>query len=184
MDNKPLVSVLMTSYNRQQFIAEAIESVLDSTYSNFELIIVDDCSTDDTVAIAQAYQEKDKRVQIFVNEENIGDYPNRNKAASYARGKYLKYVDSDDTIYTDTIEYCVSNMEKNISADMGMAYMVEQISEPVLIESEKALHNHFFKAPFLVIGPGGTILRKSFFDFIKGYSIPFLYRIKLVFREL
>jgi glycosyltransferase involved in cell wall biosynthesis len=160
----------MTAYNREKFIGEAIESVLASTYKNFELIIVDDKSIDKTLAIAKEFKEKDNRISIYINEINLGDYPNRNKAASYAKGKYILYVDSDDTIYSDTIEYCVSNMEKNISADMGMVYMVEQINEPILIESEKALNSHFFKAPFLVIGPGGTFLRKSFFDSIKGYS--------------
>ena len=89
----PLVSVLMTAWNRQEFIAEAIESVLASTYNNFELIIVDDCSTDNTVAIARTYQEQDTRIKIFQNEKNLGDYPNRNKAVSYASGKYIKYLD-------------------------------------------------------------------------------------------
>ncbi|MBK8712927.1 MAG: glycosyltransferase family 2 protein [Niastella sp.] len=94
----PLVSVLMTAYNRQQFIAEAIESVLASTYQNWELIIVDDGSKDDTVAVTKSYAEKDNRIHVYVNEKNLGDYPNRNKAAFYANGKYLKYLDSDDLI--------------------------------------------------------------------------------------
>ena len=72
----PLVSVLMTAYNRQQFIAEAIESVLASTYINFELIIVDDCSKDDTVLIAKTYEKLDARIQVHINEQNLGDYGN------------------------------------------------------------------------------------------------------------
>src|SRR5260370_37746092 len=93
---KPLVSVLMTAYNREKYIAQAIESVLASTYTNFELIIVDDRSTDYSVEIARGYERKDKRVRVHVNEKNLGDYPNRNKAASYAVGKYIRYLDSDD----------------------------------------------------------------------------------------
>ena len=58
MDSQPLVSILMTAYNREKYIAEAIESVLASTYKNFELIIVDDCSKDGTVAIAKTYQQQ------------------------------------------------------------------------------------------------------------------------------
>src|SRR5690606_2521559 len=95
----PLVSVLMTVYNREKYIAEAIKSVLASTYQNWELIIVDDQSMDNSVAIAQSFAQKDPRIQVHVNKENLGDYPNRNRAASYAKGKYLKYVDSDDLIY-------------------------------------------------------------------------------------
>ncbi|HEV2714429.1 MAG TPA: glycosyltransferase family A protein, partial [Terriglobales bacterium] len=94
----PLVSVLMTAYNREKYIAEAIESVLASNFKDFELIIVDDCSKDRTAEIARRYTS-DSRVQVHVNEKNLGDYPNRNRAASLARGKYLKYLDSDDVIY-------------------------------------------------------------------------------------
>ena len=67
MTDSPVVSVLMTSYNRQDFIAEAIESVLNSTLKNFELIIVDDCSTDKTVDIAKSYEASDNRVKVYVN---------------------------------------------------------------------------------------------------------------------
>ncbi|MBN8834489.1 MAG: glycosyltransferase family 2 protein [Sphingobacteriales bacterium] len=79
--HSPLVSVLMTAYNRQPFIAEAIESVIASTYQNWELIIVDDCSNDDTVSIAKSYLLKDNRIQVFENKKNLGDYPNRNLVA-------------------------------------------------------------------------------------------------------
>ena len=61
----PLVSVLMTAYNREKYIAEAIESVLASTYKNFELIIVDDCSKDKTVEIARRYAKKDQRIKCM-----------------------------------------------------------------------------------------------------------------------
>ena len=80
-DSLPLVSVLMTSYNREKYITEAMESVLNSTYANFELIIVDDGSTDKTVAIANEYEKKDKRVKVHTNEKNLGQFQNRNKAA-------------------------------------------------------------------------------------------------------
>ncbi len=96
---RPIVSILMTAYNREFFISMAIESVLNSTFKDFELIIVDDCSTDATVAIARKYEKLDSRIKLFVNEHNLGDYDNRNFAASVARGKYIKYVDSDDILY-------------------------------------------------------------------------------------
>ena len=80
--NYPLVSVLITSYNREKYIGDAIQSVLDSTYKNFELIIVDDMSTDNSVGIAKSFEKKDNRIKVYINEANLGDYPNRNKAAS------------------------------------------------------------------------------------------------------
>ena len=96
---RPLVSVLMTSYNRENYIGEAIQSVIDSTYQNWELIICDDGSTDNTLAIAQGFAKQDDRIKIFINEKTLGDYPNRNRAASHAQGKYIRYLDSDDYIY-------------------------------------------------------------------------------------
>jgi glycosyltransferase involved in cell wall biosynthesis len=112
MQSQPLVSVLTTAYNRQEFVAEAIESVLSSTYKNWELIIVDDCSKDNTVAIAKGYARKDDRIKVNINEKNLGDYPNRNKAASYATGKYLKYLDSDDVLYREGLSKMVDFMER------------------------------------------------------------------------
>ena len=106
----PLVSILMTAYNRENYIAVAIESVLRSTFTNFELVIVDDCSKDNTVTIANHYALSDARIKVYINEKNLGDYPNRNKAASYANGEYIMYVDSDDTILKDGVEKLIYSM--------------------------------------------------------------------------
>ncbi len=96
--NVPEVSVLTTCYNRAPYIEQTIESVLSQTSQNFEYIIVDDCSTDGSYEIAKSFAEKDRRIQVHQNEKNLGDYPNRNLAASYARGRYLKFIDSDDIL--------------------------------------------------------------------------------------
>ncbi len=76
----------MTTYNREKYLVQAVESVLASTYENFELIIVDDQSKDRSLAIAQELAAKDTRIRVVLNEKNMGDYPNRNKAASLRRG--------------------------------------------------------------------------------------------------
>jgi glycosyltransferase involved in cell wall biosynthesis len=99
-----LASILMTSYNRQQFLAEAIESVLASTYQNWELIIVDDCSKDNTVAIARTYALNDSRIKVFKNEINLGDYSNRNKFISFAKVEYIMFCDSDDKLFPNSID--------------------------------------------------------------------------------
>ncbi len=163
-----LISVLMTAYNREKYIAEAIESVLASTYTNFELIFVDDCSRDNTVSIAKEFQDKDNRIKIYINEKNLGDYPNRNKAAGYATGEYLMYVDSDDTILKDGIEKCLNAMSVFPNAGFGI-FNTSYGKDPVLLDSSIAIKDHFFNKPFLIIGPGGTILRRSYFEQIKGY---------------
>jgi glycosyltransferase involved in cell wall biosynthesis len=174
-DQMPLVSVLMTAYNREKFIAEAIESVLSSTYTNFELIIVDDCSNDKTVEIAKIYAAGDARIRVFVNEKNMDQFPNRNRAATYAKGKYIKYLDSDDKIYNWGLEYCVEMMEKYPDAGMGLLKVKEEVKEEYLT-SKDAIHINYFFCPILNIGPSGTILRRKSFEdigYYKGdYGVP------------
>ena len=79
------VSILTTVYNRDKYLSACIESVLANSYQDWELIIVDDVSSDASVVIARAYEQKDARIKVYVNDKNLGDYPNRNKAASYAK---------------------------------------------------------------------------------------------------
>ncbi len=158
----------MTAYYREKYIAEAIESVLASTYTNFELIIVDDCSKDNTVTIAKYYEEKDKRIKVYVNEKNLGDYPNRNRAASFAKGEFIIYVDSDDKTLKNGIENCVNTISQFPNANFGM-YAPDTDTAPFILDSSVALRKHFFEKPFLMIGPGGTIIRRSFFEEISGY---------------
>ena len=64
------------------------------------------------LAIAKSYEQKDARIKVYVNDKNLGDYPNRNKAASYAKGKYIKYLDADDLIYPHGLEVMVHTMEQ------------------------------------------------------------------------
>ena len=163
-----LVSVLMTAYNRELYIAEAIDSVLSSSYTNLELIVVDDGSSDKTVSIARSYLEKDARIRVYVNERNLGDYPNRNRAASYAKGEYIMYCDSDDTLRPDGIRNCLEAMQLHPEAPFGM-YWAEPADAPFVLSPAEALHRHFFKSPFLIMGPGGTIIKRSFFEAMHGF---------------
>ena len=169
----PLLSVLMTSYNREQYIAEAIESVLASTYTNFELIIVDDCSKDKTVEIAKKYERKDERVKVYVNEKNLGDYPNRNKAASYAKGKYIQYIDSDDLLHYWGLQVEVDMMERFPNAAYGMAMRDEvERAFPILLSPKEAYENYYLKKLGGVFNgaPTSAIIRKEKFDLVNGFS--------------
>lgn len=167
IEEQPLVSVLMTAYNREQFIAEAIESVINSTYQNWELIIVDDGSKDNTVAIAKGYKTKDGRIKLFINEKNLGDYPNRNRAASYANGEYIMFCDSDDTLLPDSIKRLLAIIDK--TNDFNFAMYWPHSNDTFTLAPEEALRKHFFEKQFLYIGPGGTFIRRSFFNSIGGY---------------
>lgn len=161
----PLVSVLMTVYNREKYIAEAIESVLASTYTNFELIIVDDCSTDKSIEIARKYEAKDERIKVYINEKNLGDYPNRNRAASYATGRYIKYLDSDDIIYSHGLQVMVEAMEKFPEAALGIPNHIIEDKKPYpfLISSRESYIQHFLKSGIFGSGPTGTIIQRKKF---------------------
>jgi glycosyltransferase involved in cell wall biosynthesis len=168
--NTPFVSVLMVTYNHELFIAEAIESVLASGYTDYELIVVDDRSSDRTAEIARAYEQKDSRVKVYVNEQNLGDYPNRNKAASYAKGQYLKYLDGDDIMYPHCIEVMVYNMIRCPDAAYGFcAPYSSDAPFPKIYTPLEAYRQHFTVAPLFVSGPGATIIKKECFDSANGF---------------
>ena len=171
MNGFPLVSVLMTAYNRERYISEAIESVLLSTYQNLELIIVDDGSKDGTVKIARDHAQHDNRVKVFLNEKNLGDYPNRNKAISYATGKYFMFCDSDDTLLPDSISKIVNLAEANNGFNFGLSWAL--IKSPTILSSGDALKKHFFEEQFLYIGPGGTFMRRSFVEDLGKYPVKY-----------
>lgn len=100
-----LVSVVMPVHNSARFLREAIESVLDQTYQNWELLIVDDASKDDSINIAHEYEEKDKRIHVLKNDAPIG-IPSapRNVGITAARGRYVAFLDSDDIWFPRKLE--------------------------------------------------------------------------------
>lgn len=113
MNLSPLVSVLMPAYNREKYIGEAIESVLAQTYTHWELIIVDDGSTDRTAEIVKSYQAKDKRIILYQFAENKGIPYARNQCLALAKGEYLANLDSDDIALPERLEKQVKFMEEN-----------------------------------------------------------------------
>ena len=140
----PLISVLVTVYNREDYLAECLTSILVSTFSDFELLVVDDDSTDRSVEIAKAFEAKDKRVRLHINTHNLGDYPNRNRAAELAKGKYLKYVDSDDLIKADCLEKLLQPLEENPEAAYALTYpRPENRTRPLLLSQREAYETHF-----------------------------------------
>lgn len=106
-----LVSIIMPSYNTARFIPETIRSVLDQTYTNWELIIVDDCSTDDTDAVVAQFQ--DPRIRYLKNETNSGAAVSRNYALREAKGRWIAFLDSDDLWLPEKLEKQIAFMERN-----------------------------------------------------------------------
>ena len=105
-----LVSIIMPSWNTERFIAETIQSILDQTYTNWELLIVDDCSTDRTDDIIASF--KDERIKFFHNEKNCGAALTRNKALREAHGEWIAFLDSDDLWAPEKLEHQITFMMK------------------------------------------------------------------------
>lgn len=106
-----LVSIIMPSWNTGKFIAESIQSVIDQTYENWELIIVDDCSTDNTDEVVAMFN--DKRIKYLKNKKNSGAALTRNKALREAKGEWIAFLDSDDLWTPEKLEHQLRFMKKN-----------------------------------------------------------------------
>ncbi|MBP5348810.1 MAG: glycosyltransferase family 2 protein [Clostridia bacterium] len=120
-----LVSVIMPSWNTAPFIGESIRAVQAQTYSNWELIIVDDCSIDFTDAVVASFS--DERIRYFKNEHNLGAALTRNRALQEARGEWIAFLDSDDLWTPDKLEKQIAFMQEN---DCPLSYTeYEKISE-------------------------------------------------------
>ncbi len=167
-----MVSVLMTTYNREKYLEQAVESVCRSTFSDFELIIVDDRSKDRSFDIAQELAQKDPRIRVVLNEQNLGDYPNRNRAASLAQGKYLKYVDADDMIYPAGLQLLVEGMERFPEAGLGLGSLPQDKFRifPFMLTPGEAYQRHYFREQLFHKAPLSAIIRKDAFDAAGGFT--------------
>ncbi|MDQ5901902.1 MAG: hypothetical protein QG606_118 [Patescibacteria group bacterium] len=115
-----LVSVIVPVYNHEKFIGVTIESVLFQTYKNWELLIVDDCSTDGSWGIIQEYAKKDSRIRAFRNDENKGLIPNWKFLIDTSRGEYIAFLEGDDFFYENNLKRKLEVFEKY--SDLGMVY--------------------------------------------------------------
>lgn len=113
---KPLISIIMPVYNAAQYLETAINSVLNQTFGDFEIICVNDCSKDNSLEILQALSKKDNRIIIINSPENVGAGEARNLALNKVAGKYITFIDSDDTISPDLYE-SVYNLAESCNAD-------------------------------------------------------------------
>ena len=115
---RELVSIIMPSFNTGQFIADAIESVINQSYNNWELIIIDDCSRDNTDDVVEYYL-RDTRIQYYKNPANMGAAYSRNRALQIAKGKWIAFLDSDDIWHSDKLKKQITFMENN---DLHFSY--------------------------------------------------------------
>lgn len=110
----PLISIILCSYNGEKYISEQIDSILNQTFTDFELIICDDQSTDVTTEIINTYSEKDARIKLHINRSNLGYVKNFEKGIKLAKGDYIALSDQDDVWVLDKIEKLYENIKNHV----------------------------------------------------------------------
>lgn len=131
------ISVVMTSYNYAKYIGEAIESVINQTYQDWELIIVDDASADDSLSVINKYVEQDSRIKLFINSKNLGLAGALKKALKYANGEFIAFLESDDKLKPEALEKKIKIAEEH---NVDLVFSDCEVSAP----SER-LESHFRK---------------------------------------
>ena len=164
-----MVSVIIPVYNSELYLSRSIDAVLRQTYTNIEVVLVDDGSTDESSYICDDYVGKDARVSVY-HQLNKGASIARKNGIGYAKGEWLTFVDSDDIVENDYIERLFNAMQKfrveivacdQIKHVEGTDVVVEKDKESILLD-EKELHDRFFKYQFW--GFWGKIYHKSVFN--------------------
>lgn len=119
MGSEPLISVCIPSYNNEEFIGSTLDSLLKQTYSNFEILITDDRSTDGTISVIKKFS--DPRISLLINDRNLGIGQNWQKALSIATGKYVKLLCGDDILYPDCLRRQVAALEDPSNSSVTLA---------------------------------------------------------------
>lgn len=152
------VSIIMPSYNTAQYIAKSIQSVQDQTYTDWELIIVDDCSPDNTDEVVKPFLE-DSRIHYLKNEKNSGAAISRNRALREAKGKWIAFLDSDDFWAKNKLEKQVAFMKEHDYAFTYTDYMIQLNGEWL---------------PYIYTGPN-VINRRKMYDYCYFSTITVMY---------
>lgn len=167
----PKVSVIMGIYNCADTLEEAVDCIINQTYKNWELIMCDDCSSDNTFDVAQKLAQKDDRIIVIKNEKNLTLAPTLNKCAKLAKGEYLARMDGDDICDLNRFEKEVAVLDSHdeiavVSCQMNL-YDVDGIYRVIVhpdypTPSDLVIRSQFCHA--------GCMMRKDAFDSVGGYS--------------
>jgi glycosyltransferase involved in cell wall biosynthesis len=177
--HKPKVSILIPVYNRKEYIAECIQSALDQTFTDFEIIVVDNASNDGTWEICQQFEAKDQRLRIFRNNINIGPVRNWIRCSQEACGEYSKILFSDDLLEPDCIKRMIEPLENTDASLVYSAARIGESKEVSVIEyfqKDKSSLNQKEYLKLLLSGqapksPGAVMLRTK--DLIKNLHTNF-----------
>jgi len=160
MSRQPLVTVAMVTYNSGKYVSAAIQSILSSSYTNLELVICDDCSSDNSWQIVQSFS--DARIRAVRNETNIGEYPNRNQCIDMARGEYFIFIDGDDIMYPHGLEFMMKMFIAFPNCVMALMYPYDgRVVFPMIVSSKQYYLNYFFGQGLLDVAFTNTLFRTN-----------------------
>ena len=175
----PEVSIIIPTYNRANFLIQSIQSVLNQTFTDFELIVVDDGSIDDTKKIVWKFVKKDKRIKYIYQENSGGTAGPRNTGIKYSAGNYLAFLDSDDQWLPEKLEEQVSFLKKSKDEKLGFigcgALAIKKENEEIIAKYELPLSyrgnifNKILKKNF-ILTPSGIILKKEILKTIGNFD--------------
>jgi glycosyltransferase involved in cell wall biosynthesis len=165
----PTISIILPTYNGAKYIRHSIDSCLAQTFSDFELIIVNDCSTDETPEIIESYAQKDRRIKIIHNRSNLKLPLSLNKGFDHASGKYFTWTSDDNYYAPDALEKMVKVLEQDTSIDLVYCdYYIVDENDKI---TGKRIFNDVNKAFHKWIGAGACFLYKSHIHSdLKGYN--------------
>ena len=154
----PKATIITITYNSAKYVKQAIESILAQSFTDFEYIIGDDCSTDSTWEIINKY--KDTRIRKYRNEKNIGEYPNRNKSLEIAKGEYVIWIDGDDIFYPHGLEFMIKMLDAFPNSAMACArpYWKNMVYPYELTPKETYMFD-FFGSPVTINGFPDTLFK-------------------------
>lgn len=177
---EPLVSVIMTAYDSAEYISAAVESILEQSYTNLELIVVDDNSTDSTFELLLDYATKDARVRPFKSFRNNGTYWSKNFGITRARGELITFQDSDDTSTPDRLAEQVQALRWNPAAMGSMVDYERRNERGELLLNRGVTQRRCF--PSLMIRAAKVVGRIGYFDSVRtSADQEYLHRLRLVF---
>ena len=166
---KDLVSIVMPAYNSEKYISDSINSVIKQTYTDWELIIIDDCSKDNTLSIVKEFQATYNNIRIYRNDENSGVSKTRNKGIYEAQGEWIAFLDSDDMWEENKLAIQMKYAQKNNANFMftGVSYIDENGSyyKGIFEVPEKVAYKKLLKQN--IISCSSVLVKKSYFTDIK-----------------
>ncbi len=185
----PIVSICIPTYNNAHFLADALDSVFAQTFTSFECIVVDNCSTDNTDEVVAKYLKRDERLKYIVNETNLGSGGNFNRCLHHATGNYVKFLCADDLLKPTCVEELINMMEDDPSIvlascarqltdkDLTPTFTLSYSNQHEILTGTEVIKRCFIAGQNLIGEPSAVLIKKK--DAARGFNLTYRQLIDL-----